>query len=385
VFFGNLYHLNAEEEPENPDYPKSPNFKAQFGPRGVLKCVATATDTPGDDPRFGPWGKQKCEDTGPLTKKRMETIDEEFLKATTDFIDGAVRDRKPFFVWFNPTRMHIWTHLKPASQGKTGLGIYPDGMVEHDGQVGELLKKLDDLGIADNTIVVYTSDNGAEVFTWPDGGTTPFKGEKATGWEGAFRVPTLIRWPGVIKPGQVINDICAHEDLIPTFAAAAGEPDLVAKVTKGYQANGKTFKVHLDGYNLMPFLKGEVKESPRKEFIYWSDDGDLMAFRYENWKSSFFEQHTEISPKTPVGVWQGQFTKLRLPNLYNLRSDPFERGPTSIYYGDWMAHRAFIQVPMQGFATQWLQSFKEFPPRQKPASFNLDEVMRKMSEQGGKD
>ena len=281
--------------------------------------------------------------------------------------------------------MHVFTHLKKESEGKTGLGLYPDGMVEHDGHVGQLLKKLDDLGIADNTIVVYTTDNGAEVFTWPDGGTTPFKGEKATNWEGAFRVPTLIRWPGVIKPGTVINDICAHEDLIPTFAAAAGEPDLVNKVKQGYKAGGKTFKVHLDGYNLMPFLKGEVKESPRKEFIYWSDDGDLMAIRYEQWKAAFLEQHAEISPKTPVGVWQGQFTKLRLPNFYNLRTDPFERGPTSIYYGDWMAHRAFVQVPMQGFAAKWLESFKEFPPRQKPASFNLDEVMRKMSEpQDGK-
>ena len=312
----------------------------------------------------------------------MKTIDDEFTDAALAWMDKQAKANKPFFCYYNSTRMHVFTHLKKESEGKTGLGLYPDGMVEHDGHVGQLLKKLDDLGIADNTIVVYTTDNGAEVFTWPDGGTTPFKGEKATNWEGAFRVPTLIRWPGVIKPGQVINDICAHEDLIPTFAAAAGEPDLVAKVMKGYQANGKTFKVHLDGYNLMPFLKGEVKESPRKEFIYWSDDGDLMAIRYEQWKAAFLEQHTEISPKTPVGVWQGQFTKLRLPNLYNLRTDPFERGPTSIYYGDWMAHRAFIQVPMQGFAAKWLESFKEFPPRQKPASFNLDEVMRKMEEMG---
>jgi arylsulfatase len=279
--------------------------------------------------------------------------------------------------------MHVFTHLKKESDGKTGLGIYPDGMVEHDGMVGQLLKKLDDLGIADNTVVVYTTDNGAEVFTWPDGGTTPFKGEKATNWEGGFRVPMCIRWPGVIKPGQVINDICAHEDLIPTFAAAAGEPDLVAKVKKGYQANGKNFKVHLDGYNLVPFLKGEVKESPRKEFIYWSDDGDLMAIRYGNYKAAFYEQHAEMSPKLPVGVWQGQFTKLRVPNLYNLRSDPFERGTTSIYYGDWQVRHVFIQVPMQAFAAQWLSSFKEFPPRQKPASFNLDEVMRKMTETPG--
>ena len=242
VFFGNLYHLNAEEEPENPDYPKSPNFKAQFGPRGVLKCVATATDTPGDDPRFGPWGKQKCEDTGPLTKKRMETIDEEFLKATTEFIDGAVRDRKPFFVWFNSTRMHIWTHLKPSSQDKTGLGIYPDGMVEHDGQVGELLKKLDDLGIANNTIVIYTTDNGAEAFSWPDGGTTPFRGEKNTNWEGGYRVPAMVRWPGLVPPRTEINEIFSAEDWATTLVAAAGEPDIKDKLLQGYDAAGKNFQ-----------------------------------------------------------------------------------------------------------------------------------------------
>ncbi len=373
-FFGNLYHLNAEEEPENPDYPKDPNFKKRFGPRGVLKCKSDGK------------GGQTIEDTGPLTKKRMETVDEEFLAAALDFMDRQHRAKKPFLCYFNSTRMHVFTHLKPASDGKTGVGLYPDGMVEHDDMVGQLLKKLDDLGIADNTIVIYTTDNGAEVFTFPDGGATPFRGEKATNWEGGFRVPTCIRWPGVIKPGQVINDICAHEDLIPTFAAAAGEPDLVAKVKKGYRASGKTFKVHLDGYNLMPFLRGEVKESPRKEFIYWSDDGDLMAIRYNQWKATFLEQHTEISAEMPVGVWQGQFTKLRVPNLYNLKADPFERGPTSIYYADWQVRRVFIQVPMQAFAAQWLASFKEFPPRQKPASFNLDEVMRTMSEShaGGK-
>ena len=367
-FFGNLYHLNAEEEPENPDYPKDPDFKKRFGPRGVLKCTADG----------------KIEDTGPLTKKRMETVDEEFLAAALDFIDRQHKANKPFFCYFNSTRMHIFTHLKPASQGKTGLGLYPDGMVEHDGMVGELLKKLDDLGIADNTIVVYTTDNGAEAFTWPDGGTTPYRGEKATNWEGGFRVPMCIRWPGVIKSGQVISDFFAHEDLIPTFAAAAGEPDLVAKVAKGYSANGKNFKVHLDGYNLMPFLKGEVKESPRKEFLYWSDDGDLMAIRVKDWKVTFLAQYVEIGPKMPLGVWQGEFTKLRAPLLYNLRADPFERGTDSIYYGDWHAHRAFLMVPAQAFVAQWLQSFKEFPQRQKPASFNLDEVMRKMSEtQGG--
>jgi len=370
-FFGNLYHLNAEEEPENPDYPKNPEFKKRFGPRGVLKCKAT------------PDGKQTIEDTGPLTRKRMETIDEEFLAAALDFMDRQHKASKPFFCYFNSTRMHIFTHLKKESDGKTGLGLYPDGMVEHDGTVGELLKKLDDLGVADNTIVVYTTDNGAEAFTWPDGGSTPFRGEKATNWEGAFRVPTCIRWPGVIKPGQVINDMCAHEDLIPTFAAAAGEPDLVAKVLKGYQANGKSFKVHLDGHNLVPFLKGDVKESPRKEFLYWSDDGDLMAIRIGHWKAAFMEQHAEVTPNTPIGVWQGQFTKLRAPNIYNLRSDPFERSGDSIYKGDWQAKRSFLLVPAQVAASQWLSSFKDFPPRQKPASFNLDEVMRKMTENPG--
>ncbi len=367
-FFGNLYHLNAEEEPENPDYPKNPEFKKKFGPRGVLKCTADG----------------KIEDTGPLTKKRMETVDEEFLGAALDFMDRQHKANKPFFCYFNSTRMHIYTHLKKESDGQTGLGLYPDGMVEHDSMVGQLLKKLDDLGIADNTIVVYTTDNGSEVFTWPDGGTTPFKGEKATNWEGAFRVPTCIRWPGIIKPGTIVNDICSHEDFIPTFAAAAGEPDLVEKVKKGYTANGKQFKVHLDGYNLMPFLKGEVKESPRKEFLYWSDDGDLMALRFGNWKVAFMEQHVEPNPKTPIGVWQGNFTKLRAPNLYNLRADPFERGTDSVYYADWQMHRVFLIVPAQAFAAQWLTSFKEFPPRQKPASFNLDEVMKEMSEQPGK-
>ena len=288
-FFGNLYHLNAEDEPEHPDYPKNPAFRAQFGPRGVLKCVATATDTPGDDPRFGPWGKQKCEDTGPLTKKRMETIDEEFLKASFDFIDRAIRDKKPFFVWFNPTRMHIWTRLKPASQGKTGLGIYPDGMVEHDGQVGELLKKLDDLGIANNTIVIYTTDNGAEAFSWPDGGTTPFRGEKNTNWEGGYRVPAMIRWPGLVPPRIEINDIFSAEDWATTLVAAAGEPDIKDKLLQGYAAAGKTFRVHLDGYDQRDLLarKGPDK---RREFFYWTDDGNLAGLRYEQWKAVFLEQ-----------------------------------------------------------------------------------------------
>jgi arylsulfatase len=258
--------------------------------------------------------------------------------------------------------MHVFTHLKKSSQGKTGLGLYPDGMVEHDGHVGQLLDLLDKLGIADDTIVVYTTDNGAEKFTWPDGGCSPFRGEKATNWEGGFRVPCLIRWPGVIKPGQIVNDICAHEDFIPTFAAAAGNTGLVERLRKGSELNGKTFKVHLDGQNLLPFLSGKEKESPREGFFYWSDDGDLMALRVRHWKISFLEQHTEVGPKFPLGVWQGQFTTLRAPNLYNLRSDPFEGATSSFYYGDWQAHRIFIQVSAQAIVAKMLESFKEFPP-----------------------
>ena len=362
-FFGNLYHLNAEEEPENPDYPKDPEFRKRFGPRGVLHSFADG----------------KIENTGPLTTKRMETIDTEFLAAAKDFINRQHRANKPWFCYFNSTRMHIFTHLKKESEGKTGLGVYPDGMVEHDGMVGELLKLVDDLGVANNTIVVYTTDNGAEVFTWPDGGTTPFKGEKATNWEGGFRVPCLIKWPGVIQPGTIINDLCAHEDFIPTFAAANGDTDLVERTKKGATLNGKTFKVHLDGFNLMPFLKGDAKEAPRKEFLYWSDDGDLMALRVQNWKVSFMEQHTEVDPKTPLGVWQGNFLKLRAPMLYNVRSDPFERGPSSMLYGDWHAHRAFLLVPAQAIVARYIESFKDFPPRAKAASFTVSDVMEKIS------
>jgi arylsulfatase len=381
-FFGNLYHLNAEEEPENPDYPKDPAFRKRFGPRGVLKCKGSDKDDATIDPAFGYVGKQVIENTGPLNTKRMETIDQEFLAGAKDFISRQHAANKPWFCYFNSTRMHVFTHLKKESRGKTGFGLYPDGMVETDGHVGELLKLVDDLGVADNTIVVYTTDNGAEVFTWPDGGSTPFRGEKATNWEGGFRVPCLIRWPGVIKPGTVVNDICAHEDFIPTFAAAAGDPELVEKVVKGTTLNGKQFKVHLDGMNLLPFLKGEVQESPRKEFLYWSDDGDLMALRVNQWKIAFIEQNTEISPQLPVGVWQGQFTKLRIPLLYDLRADPFERGSTSIYYADWMVRRAFVQVPAQALVAKYLESFKEFPPRAKAASFTVSDAMDKITTAG---
>jgi arylsulfatase A-like enzyme len=358
-FFGNLYHLNAEEEPEDADYPKMPEFKKNFGPRGVIHS----------------WAGGKIEDTGPLTKKRMETVDQEFVDASINFMDRQVKAKKPFFLWFNSTRMHIFTHLSAEADGKTGLGLQADGMVEHDGQVGQLLKKLDQLGITDNTIVVYTTDNGTELMTWPDGGSTPFRGEKATNWEGGYRVPTLIRWPGVIKPGTIVNDMASHEDFLPTFLAAAGEPDIVDKVRKGYTAGSKTFKVHLDGYNLIPFLKGDVKESPRKGFIYWSDDGDVFALRVGRWKSVFIEQNHE-----GLDIWMREYEKLRLPKIFDLYADPFERGDKSFLYNNWLVHHIYLNYGSTALVSQWLQSFKEFPPRQKPASFNLDEVLRKLSD-----
>ncbi len=362
-FFGNLYHLNAEEEPENVDYPKNPEFKKKFGPRGVIHSFAGG----------------KIEDTGPLTKKRMETIDDEITAGALTFMEKAVKDGKPFFVWWNSTRMHIWTHLKKESEGATGLGIYPDGMVEHDAHVGQLLNKLDELGIAENTIVMYSTDNGAETFTWPDGGTTPFRGEKNTNWEGGYRVPTLIRWPGTIKPGTVYNDVLAHEDMLPTILAAVGVSDIKEKLLEGYTAGGKTYKVHLDGYNLGPYLRGEVKEDPRKEFLYWNDDGKLVALRYDRWKLVFSEQRSH-----GLDVWQDPFVDLRLPALYDLRSDPFERASEeSIGYPAWRVERIYLLVPAQAYVAKWISSFKEFPPRQKPASFSLDQVMQKLTETAG--
>ncbi|MCB1696419.1 MAG: arylsulfatase [Pseudomonadales bacterium] len=360
-FLGNLYHLNAEEEPEHPDYFKNPELKKQFGPRGVIHSYADG----------------KIEDTGPLTRKRMETIDEDVTAAAIKFMEKAVKADKPFFVWWNSTRMHIWTHLKPASQGVTGLGVYADGMVEHDGMVGQLLDTLDKLGVADNTIVMYSTDNGAEVFSWPDGGTTMFRGEKATQWEGGFRVPTAIRWPGVIKPGTVINDIGAHEDMMTTFLAAAGEPNVKEELLRGKQVGGTKFKVHLDGYNLMPALKGEAKW-PRREFIYWTDDGSVAALRYDNWKITFLKQNAE-----GLDVWRSPFEELRAPLLANLRMDPFERAEyETIGYGKWYVDHMFVFGPGAAYVGQWLQSFREFPPRQKPGSFNLDKVMESITSAG---
>jgi arylsulfatase len=377
-WFGNLYHLNAEEEPENVDYPKNPAFKAKFGPRGVMHCFATDKDDPKDDPRFGKMGKQKCQDTGPLNKKRMETVDEEVTAAALKFMEKAVKEGKPFFTWWNSSRMHVFTHLKKESQGKTGLGVYADGMVEHDGHVGQLLAKLKELGIEDNTIVMYSSDNGAEFFNWPDGGTTMFRGEKNTQWEGGFRVPTLMRWPGTIKPGTTINDIGAHEDMIPTLLAAAGDAKVKEDLRKGRKIGSMTYKVHLDGYNLLPFLKREVKESPRREFIYWTDGGSVAALRYDNWKISFLRQNA-----VGIKVWEAPFEELRWPMLTNLRMDPFERASDeSTGHPQWAAERMFALAPAGAYVGQWLQSFREFPPRMKPGSFSLDRVMEAVTTSG---
>jgi arylsulfatase A-like enzyme len=376
-FFGNLYHLNAEEEPESPDYPKNPEFKKRFGPRGVLKTVATDRDDETVDPRFGKVGKQTIEDTGPLTRKRMETMDDEITAGALAFMERSHKAGKPFFCWWNSTRMHIWTHLKKDNEGKTGFGIYPDGMVEHDAHVGLLLKKLDDLGIADNTIVMYSTDNGAECMTWPDGGTTPFRGEKNTNWEGGYRVPCLLRWPGVIKPGTEINDIMSHEDWLPTFLAAAGEPDIKSKLMKGYKAGDKTFKVHLDGYDQSDLLAGKGP-GKRKEFFYWTDDGNLAGLRYDQWKFVFLEQQAH-----GLKVWQNPLTPLRAPMLFSLRADPFERGEhESGGYERWYIDHLFVFVPAQAYVAQHLETYKEFPPRQKPGSFTLDRVLQQLQDAG---
>ena len=362
--------MNAEEEPEYTDYPKDPNFLKKFGPRGVLKCKASDKDDPTTDEKFGRVGKQVIENTGPLTRKRMETVDEEFLAAAMDFMDRKTKEGEPWFCYFNPTRMHVFTHLKPSSVGKTGLGLYPDGMVELDGYVGDLLQKLSDLGVAENTIVVFTTDNGAEECLWPDGGTTPFRGEKDTNWEGGWRVPCVMRWPGMIEAGRVINDIASLQDFIPTFAAVAGEPNLVEKVKKGYKIGETTFKVHLDGYDLGPFLAGKEKESPRKGFLYWSDDGDLMALRINQYKIVFAEQLA-----TGLNVWREPLKQMRIPKLFDLRSDPFEAGEDSSYYDAWFVEHVPLQYVAQAVVQEWIESFKEFPPRQKSASFTVDQIV----------
>jgi arylsulfatase len=364
-FYGNLYHLNAEEEPEHPDYPKEsefPDFKKRFGPRGVIHSFADG----------------RIVDTGPLTKKRMETIDEEVNAKAFDFMERAKKADKPFFLWWNSTRMHIFTHLKKESRGKTGLGIYADGMVEHDGHVGLLLDKLKALGLEDNTIVMYSTDNGSESFSWPDGGTTMFNGEKATNWEGGYRVPCAIRWPGVIEPGTIINEIGSHQDMMTTLLAAAGDTTLKEDLLTSRKVDKMTYKVHLDGYNLMPAFKGEGKW-PRKEFIYWTDDGNVAALRYGNWKATFLRQDAH-----GLHVWQKPFTELRAPMLTNLRMDPFELAhKIGMDYQRWFAEHMFMIAPAAMFVGQWLQSFHEFAPRQKPGTFNLDRVMEAVTKAHG--
>ncbi len=361
-FFGNLYHLNAEEEPELPDYPKDPEFKKKFGPRGVLHSVADGK------------GGQKVTDTGPLTIKRMETIDEEITDRAITWMERQVKDDKPFFLWYNSTAMHFRTHLAEKNRGKSGQDDYSDRMVTHDEQIGQILDKLDELGIADNTIVMYSTDNGPENDTWPDGANTPFRSQKDTNWEGGWRVPAFIRWPGKIKPGTVLNGIVSHQDMLPTLLAIAGDPDINQKLLAGHKAGNKTFKVHIDGINMLPYLTGQVKESPRNAFFYMSDDGDVMAVRHGDWKFVVAEQRAQ-----QLGVWMEPLSKLRLPLMFNLRRDPFERAQhNSNTYYDWIAYHAFKIYEMQALVAEQIENFTKFPPRQKPAAFNLDAVMRQV-------
>ncbi len=375
-FYGNLYHLNAEEEPENEDYPKDPAFRARFGPRGVLDTTASKTDDSTEDPRFGRVGKQIIKDTGPLTRERMETVDEQFLDRTKTFIRKNHEAGKPWMAWMNTSRMHFYTHLKKESQGVTGLGLYADGMMEHDNHVGQLLDLLDELKITDDTIVIYTCDNGPHFNEWPDGGNTWFRSEKNTNWEGGYRVAGMVRWPGTIKAGSVSNQIMSHLDWVPTLLAAVGEPDIKDKLLKGHQIGGTTYKAHLDGYNFLSHLRGETAEGPRKEFFYFSDDAQLVSLRREQWKLVFAEQRAR-----QLQVWTEPFVMLRAPKLFNLRSDPFERADTdSNNYNRWYLQRAWVAVPTQAIVGNFLKSFAEFPMRQKPAKFNVDEVIKLMSE-----
>jgi len=361
-FFGNLYHLNAEEEPENPDYPKNPAFRERFGPRGVIHSYADG----------------KIEDTGPLTKKRMETIDDETVDAAIDFIERQHEAGKKFFVWWNGTRMHFRTHVKPELRGISGQNEYADGMVEHDRHVGRLLDKLDELGLTDNTLVFYSTDNGPHYNSWPDAAATPFRGEKNTNWEGGWRVPAMVRWPGKVPAGTVTNEIMAHMDWLPTLVAAAGDPDIKEKLLQGHLAGNKRYKVHLDGYNQLGLLLGNGP-SKRDELFYFSDDGDLMALRYRDWKVVFLEQRV---PGT-LQVWAEPFVHLRVPKLFQLRRDPYERADiTSNTYFDWLIDRAFSIYAAQAIVAQFMKTFEAFPPRQKAASFTIDDAMRKLQTTG---
>jgi len=379
-FFGNLYHLNAEEEPENVDYPPEedfPNFTKMFGPRGVLHSWATEEDDPTEEPKWGRVGKQKIENTGPLTKKRMETCDTEFVAAAQDFIKRAHKDDQPFFVWLNTTWMHFRVHPPKEIIGQSGRwqSEYHDAMIEHDKHVGQMLDMLDELGIAEDTIVMYSSDNGPHMNSWPDAAMTPFRNEKNSNWEGAFRVPKMVRWPGKIKAGTVSNEIVAHQDWLPTLLAAAGEPDITEKLLKGHKAGDKKFKVHIDGYNFLPHFTGEEEKGPRPGFIYFSDDGDLVGLRYDNWKIVFAEQRKQGT----VAIWMEPFVFLRVPKFFNLRTDPFERADiTSNTYYDWLIDRVYLVYAAQFIVSEFLETFKEFPPRMKAASFTVDQIMEKI-------
>ncbi len=379
-FFGNLYHLNAEEDPEEVDYPGAngfPEFKAKYGPRGVMHCWATDVDDPTDEPRWGRVGKQKIQDTGPLTKERMVGCDDEFVAAAKDFIKRQHDADTPFFVWMNTTHMHARTHTKPSSLGQSGRwqSPYHDTMIDHDKNVGELLDLIDELGLSEDTIVMYSTDNGPHMNTWPDGAMTPFRNEKNSNWEGAFRVPMVVRWPGKIEAGVVSNEIVQHHDWLPTFLAVAGDPEISNKLLKGHKAGDMTYKVHIDGFNLLPYLTGQEKKSPREGLIYFSDDGDLVALRFDNWKVVFQEQRC---PGT-LQVWAEPFTNLRVPKLFNLRTDPYERADiTSNTYWDWYFSKAYMIMAAQSIVGRFLATFPEYPPRQKAASFGIEQIMAKM-------
>jgi arylsulfatase A-like enzyme len=383
-FYGNLYHLNAEEEPELPDYPRPPafpNFREKFGPRGVMDCKASDKDDPTVEPRFGKIGKQVCKDTGPLTKARMVTIDDDIANRAVDFIERQNKAGRPFFVWVNFTHMHLRTHTKPESIGQAGpfQSPYHDTMIDHDKNVGQVLKVLDDLGIADNTFVMYSTDNGPHMNSWPDGAMTPFRNEKNSNWEGAYRVPAMVRWPGKIKPGQVSNEIVAHLDWLPTLLAVAGDAEVKDKLLKGYKVGDMTYKVHLDGDNLVPYLTGRVEKSPRDSFLYINDDQQMTGLRYDNWKVVFMEQRVEGTMR----IWAEPFVTLRVPKIFNLRTDPYERADiTSNTYYDWLLDHVFLLIPAQRYVDEFLMTFKDYPQRQK-AGVNLNEVMDKLKESGG--
>jgi len=366
-FLGTLYHLNAEEEPEHFDYPKSPEFRKKFGPRGVLRTKADGR------------GGQTIENTGPLTRKRMETIDEETVAAAKEFMQRQAKADKPFFIWWNASRMHFRTHVKAENRGKSGQDEYSDGMVEHDGHVGELLRVLDELGLANDTIVMYSTDNGPHYNTWPDAGTTPFRSEKNSNWEGAYRVPAFVRWPGKFPAGATLNGIVSHEDWLPTFAAAAGDVDVKERLLKGTTINGRSYRNHLDGYNQLDYLSGKTKDSPRKEFWYVNDDGQVVAARYEDWKVVFLENRGQA-----FGVWREPFIELRAPLLFNLRRDPLEKAQhNSNTYNDWWLDRAFVLVPIQGLASQFLLTMKDYPPSQTPGAFNLSRIEEQLRNSAG--